>query len=145
VSEAEIAQAWLASVQVIFSVFSMFFSLASAYIAGLYFFLHRAPLALRLLAFFLLSVGLLFLGASALMQQRMQEGLVVAWAKLPSAAISVEAVRNPVALPVPLPPGTSLLDIGIAMGWITATSVYLVLGYLTFFYRWRSEGAGANA
>jgi hypothetical protein len=143
VSEAEIVQALLASIQVVISVFSMFFSLASAYIAGLYFFLHRAPVVLKLLAFFLLSVGLLFLGGSAVIEQRMQEGLFAAWSKLPSAVVNVEAVRNPVTLPLPIPPGTSLQDIGIGVGWITAGGVYLVLGYLTFFYRWRQAGANA--
>ena len=75
-------QALIGSIQVVVSVFSMFFAITSAYIAGLYFFLNRAPLSLRLLAFFLLSVGLAFLGGSALIQQRLQEGLFAAWAKL---------------------------------------------------------------
>ena len=83
-SEAEIVQALLASIQVVIGVFSMFFATVSAYIAGLYFFLNRAPLALRLLAFLLLSIGLVFLGGSALIQQRMQEELFAALAKLPA-------------------------------------------------------------
>ena len=64
-TEAEIMQAFLASGQVVISLFSMFFAMISAYIAGLYFFLNQAPVALRLLAFVLLSVGLVFLGAAA--------------------------------------------------------------------------------
>jgi hypothetical protein len=73
----------LASGQVVISLFSMFFAMISAYIAGLYFFLNRAPVALRLLAFALLSVGLVFLGAAAAIQQWLQESLSVAWTKVP--------------------------------------------------------------
>jgi hypothetical protein len=30
----------------------------------------------------------------------------------------------------------SMQEIGVAIGWITALSVYLALGYLTFLHRW---------
>jgi hypothetical protein len=134
-SEAELLQGMIGSVQVIMSLFSIFFTLTSGYIAALYFFLHRAPFMLRLLAFSLLSVGLVFLGGSAAVQQRIQESLFAAWEKLPSAAIKVQAIRNPLALPVALP--ATWQEIGIVVGWVTATGVYLALAYLTFIYRWR--------
>ena len=134
-------QSLLTSIEVVIAVFSMFFAMISAYIAGLFFFLNRAPLTLRLLAFVLLSMGLAFLGGSATVQQRVQEGLFAAWAKLPSPTIAVETVRNP--LQIALPPGLTLHEVGIAIGWVTALSVYLALGYLTFFYRW-AKTANAN-
>ena len=140
-SEAELMQALIGSIQVVVSVFSMFFAITSAYIAGLFFFLNRAPLSLRLLAYFLLSIGLVFLGGSALIQQRVQEELFAAWAKVPAPAIAVEALRNPLALPG----GLSVQDAGIVVGWATALGVYLVLGYLTFFYRWQSRSAARGA
>ena len=80
-SEAELMQNLLGSIQVIMSLFSVFFTIISAYIAGLFFFLNRAPMALRLLAFRLLSVGLVFLGTTAATQQRVQEGLFASWSK----------------------------------------------------------------
>ena len=43
-SEAEMMQGVLSSIQVVISLFSTLFALISAYIAGLYFFLRRAPL-----------------------------------------------------------------------------------------------------
>src|SRR6476646_8608591 len=129
-SEAEIMQGMIGSIQVIMSLFAIFFTLTSGYIAALYFFLHRAPFLLKLLAFSLLSVGLVFLGGSAAVQQRIQEGLFAAWEKLPSAAIKVQAIRNPLALPVTLP--ATWQEIGIIVGWVTATGVYLALAYLTF-------------
>lgn len=134
-SEMEIMQGFLASSQVVISLSSMFFTMASAYIAGLYFFLNRAPLALRLLAFALLSIGLVFLGAAAAIQQRLQDGLAVAWAKLPSPAFSIAALNAPLTLP--LPPGWSLYNLGTLLGWAAAASVYLALGYMTFVYRWK--------
>jgi hypothetical protein len=136
-------QALIGSIQVVVSVFSMFFAITSAYIAGLFFFLNRAPLSLRLLAFFLLSIGLVFLGGSALIQQRVQEELFAAWAKLPAPAIAVEALRNP--LPVRLPGGLSMQDAGVIVGWVTALGVYLALAYLTFFYRWQPRSAARGA
>jgi hypothetical protein len=144
-SEAELMQSLLGSIQVILSLFSVFFTIVSAYIAGLFFFLHRAPMALRLLAFLLLSVGLIFLGTTAATQQRVQEGLFASWSKLPSPSIDVQALRNPLMLPVTLPPGTSLQDIGIVIGWGTAVSVYLALAYLTFIYRWRRGNGAVHA
>ena len=118
-SEAEVMQGVFSSIQVVISLFSTFFAMVSAYIAGLYFFLNRAPVALKLLAYFLLSVGLLFLSAgAAISQQRLQVGLLAAWAKVSSPTVSSDAVlRNP--LPVSLPLGWSLYDVGVNIGWLT--------------------------
>jgi hypothetical protein len=139
-SEAEVMQGVFSSVQVVISLFSTFFAMISAYIAGLYFFLNRAPLALKLVAFFLLSIGLVFLAGAALSQQRLQVGLLAAWGKMASPAIAVDAVlRNP--FPVSLPLGWSFYDVGVNVGWLTALCVYLALGYMTFFYRWKEEAA----
>jgi hypothetical protein len=134
-SEAEIVQAFLGSSQMVIGLFSMFFTMVSAYIAGLYFFLNRAPLALRVLAFALLSIGLVFLGAAAAIQQLLQNGLAAAWVKLPSPIFSIAALNDPLA--VPLPGGWSLYDVGTLVGWIAAASVYVALGYMTFVYRWK--------
>ena len=134
-SESELMQAFLASGQVVISLFSMFFAMISAYIAGLFFFLNRAPFALRLLAFVLLSIGLVFLGAAAAIQQRLQSDLSAAWAKVPSPIFSIDALSNSLALPLPY--GWSLRDLGAALGWTTGASVYLALGYMTFVYRWK--------
>jgi len=141
-SEPELMQGVFSSIQVVISLFSTFFTLLSAYIAGLYFFLNRAPVALKLLAFFLLSIGLLFLGGAAITQQRLQVELLAAWGKIASATIAVDAVlRNP--LPIPSPLGWSLYEIGLHIGWLTSLCAYLALGYMTFFYRWKA-GAKQN-
>ena len=139
-SEAEMMQGVLSSIQVVISLFSTLFALISAYVAGLYFFIRRAPLPLKLLAFLLLSIGLIFLGGAAVTQQRLQLGLLTAWAKLPTPMIAVDGVlRNPI--PVALPPGWTFYDVGVTVGWSTAVCVYLALAYMTFIYRWK---AGEN-
>jgi len=139
-TEAEIMQGVLTSIQVVIGLFSTFLAVISTYIAGLYFFLNRAPLALKLLAFFLLSIGLIFLGGAAITQQRLQVALLVAWMKLPSPSIAVDGVlRNP--FPVSLPAGWSLYEVGVKVGWMTAICMYLALGYMTFLYRWKRESA----
>src|SRR5262249_48045623 len=106
-SEAEMMQGMFASIQIVISLFSTFFAIISAYIAGLFFFLNRAPVPMKFLAFFLLSVGLVFLGGAAITQQRLQVGLLTTWGKMSSPAIAIDGVlRNP--LPVSLPAGWSL-------------------------------------
>jgi len=130
-------QGMFSSIQVVISLFSTFFAIISAYIAGLFFFLNRAPVALKLLAFFLLSIGLVFLAGAAVTQQRLQTGLLGAWGRMSSPAIAIEEMlRNP--LPISLPPGWSIYDVGLNVGWLTALCVYLALGYMTFFYRWKA-------
>jgi hypothetical protein len=86
----------------------------------------------------LLSIGLVFLGGAAMTQQRLQMGLLAAWAKVSSPPIAVDAVlHNP--FPVALPPGWSLYDVGVNVGWLRGVCVYLALGYMTFFYRWKVD------
>src|SRR5262249_26317997 len=130
-----VMQEFFSSSQVVASLFSAFFAMVSTYIAGLYFFLNRAPVALRLLAFFLLSIGIAFLGGAVAIQQRVQDGLFTAWAKVPSPMMSVELLLNP--FPFTLPQGWSLYYIGATLGWVTGFCVYVALGYMTFVYRWR--------
>ena len=131
-------QGMFSSIQVVISLFSTFFAIISAYIAGLFFFLNRAPVALKLLAFFLLSVGLAFLGGAAITQQRLQAGLLAAWGRVSSPAVAIgDVLRNPFA--ISLPAGWSIYEVGLIVGWLTALFVYLALGYMTFFYRWKSE------
>ena len=113
--------------------------LVPGYLAALYLFLNRAPVGLRLVAFVLLSIGLVFLGGSAAVVQTMQNGLFAAWEKIPSPAFSLQQVRNPlpVALSDVLP--FTQQQLGVGIGWSVACSVYVVLAYLTFLYRWPQE------
>lgn len=138
-SEAELTQQLFNAIDTVLSVFSLFFSLVSGYLAALYLFLAQAPIMLRLVAFALLSTGLVFLGGVAMTVQNIQNGLFAAWGKLPKPTISVVQLRNPVAVAAVLDHGWSLQEIGVALGWLVAVCVYVALGYLTFVYRWPSH------
>ncbi len=136
-TEAELMQTLYASTQTVISLFSTFCTITSAYIAGLYLFLRQAPFALRLLAFFLLSVALAFLGGAAAIQQGAQDAIIAAWGKLPAPSIPVDVMINPIRIPQLA--GMPIKEIGTAFGWISAISIYLSLAYMTFVYRWEKE------
>ncbi|MGE0766911.1 MAG: hypothetical protein AB7L90_10645 [Hyphomicrobiaceae bacterium] len=142
-SEAELTQQLFNAIDTVLTVFSLFFTLVSGYLAALYLFLAQAPFMLRLIAFALLSTGLVFLGGVAATVQNIQNGLFAAWGKLPAPTISVLQLRNPVAVAAVLDNGWSMQELGVAIGWSVAVCVYLTLAYLTFVYRW-SDGRGGS-
>lgn len=135
-SEGEIVQGIFTAMQTVLTIFSMFFAIVSGYVVALYLFLARAPIGLRLVAFTLLSVGLVFLGGTAAVVARMQDGMFTAWTKLGSPYVAVTDLRNPLPLPFVKDAGLSQQELGVAIGWTVAIAVYLVLAYMTFLYRW---------
>lgn len=144
-SEAELTQLLFNAIDAVLTVFSLFFTLVSGYLAALYLFLAQAPLMLRVVAFGLLSTGLVFLGGVAATVQNIQNGLFAAWGKLPAPTISLSELRNPVAIPAVLDNGWSLQEAGVAIGWGVAICVYVALAYLTFVYRWATGAREADA
>ncbi|MGD9785290.1 MAG: hypothetical protein AB7E80_09440 [Hyphomicrobiaceae bacterium] len=133
-SEAEILTNLFQAIDSVLTVFSLFFAIVSGYLAALYFFLSKAPFLLRATAFVLLSIGLVFLGGTATIVGKLQDGLFGAWDRLERPIVPLRDLRNPV-------PGLDLggmtqQEFGVAIGWIVAVAVYLVLAYLTFAYRW---------
>lgn len=133
-SEAEIFEGLFNAIQAVMTIFSTFFAIVSGYLVALFIFLGRAPFGLRLLAFVLLTIGLLFLGGTAAVIQTMQEGLFGAWSRLPDPIVPLEQLRNPLPLAASL--GISQQEIGTSIGWGIAILVYLAMAYLTFLYRW---------
>jgi hypothetical protein len=142
-SQAELLNGLFEALQAIMTLVSLFFAIVSGYIAGLYFFLARAGLLLRILAFSLLTIGLSFLGGTAAVVQSMQEGLLQAWGKLPAPVIDVAKLRNPMPLESGLP--LSQQELGVVTGWIIGIAVYAALAYLTFLHDWSKEGAVGRA
>ncbi|HRY06024.1 MAG TPA: hypothetical protein P5114_02800 [Hyphomicrobiaceae bacterium] len=136
-SEAEILQSMFDAIDAVLVVFSTFFAIVSGYVAALFFFLARAPLLLRMIAFFLLSIGLVFLGGTAAVVQTLQNGLFGAWERLERPIISLQDLRNPV--PDMRVAGLSQQELGVAIGWGVALTVYVALFYLTFLYHWPDE------
>lgn len=143
-TEAEIMQQMFNVMTSVLTIFSLFFTLVSGYLAALYLFLARAPLALRLVAFALLSVGLVFLGGVTMTVQNIQNGLFAAWAKLAAPTMPLAQLRNPVAIAALLDSGWSMQELGVGIGWGVAAGVYVALAYLTFAFRWPVSGASAG-
>lgn len=147
-SEAELLQLRFAAMDTVLSVFSMFFGIVSAYIAGLYFFLHKAPLPLRLTGFGLLSAGFVFLGSLTLSVQRVTTGIIEAWSRVADPATRISSlsemelptfVKN-FAMSIDASLWPSDIDgylIGVMLGWVVAFAVYAALAYMTFVHRWR--------
>lgn len=133
-SESEILQGLFSAITGVLAVVSLFVGIVSGYLAGLYFFLGRAPFLLRLVAFLLLSFVLMFLGGVVLVVQIMQDGLLQAWAKVPAPAIGALDLRNP--LPIRWVLKLSQQETGVALGWCVGIAVYLALAYMTFLHRW---------
>lgn len=141
----DITQLRIMAADTVLSVVSIVFAIISAYITGLFFFLNRAPLLLRSLAFALLSIGIFFVGAIALAVSPVAGGLVGPNRAIdqPTAA-TISAIQRG-----DFTPAFSLMDIplgylaGLIIGLTLFAAVYLALLYMTFFYRWPKTGAPA--
>jgi len=134
----ELTQGRIDVVSFILSLFSVFFTIVSAYIAALYFFLGAAGFGLRLLAFFVLTVSFLFLGGLAFTVSDLIEALIAAWNRADIPITSEQRLRGLFFVN-----GSNFYFyyVGALLGWAVAFIVYLALAYLTFGYRWRSSAA----
>lgn len=147
-TEAEILQLSFSANEAVASLFSIFFGMVSAYIAGLYFFIHKAPATIKLIAFALVTMGFLFIGQAMSGIEIRILGLVRAWAELNQTATGIAQLNNPI-LPVPIRDVLSNYGVqvanyegnrlGIYSGWGLSMLVYLALFYATFFYRWPDD------
>ena len=147
-TEAEILQLSFDANEAVASLFSIFFGVTSAYLAGLYFFIHKAPLTVKLIAFALLTSGFIFIGQAMSGIEIRIFGLIQAWQELKQTTTGIPHLGNPL-LPVPV---RDLLDhygiqlvvyegarAGSYVGWAVATMAYIALFYATFLYRWPTE------
>ena len=147
-TEAEILQLSFDANEAVASLFSIFFGVTSAYLAGLYFFIHKAPLTLKIIAFALLTSGFLFIGQAMSGIEIRIFGLIRAWQDLKQTTTGIPQLGNPL-LPVPV---RDVLDyygiqvmvyegvrLGSYAGWAVSLLAYIALFYATFIYRWPIE------
>jgi len=130
-SEAEISNQLLALSGLALSGLSVFFTLFSAYIVALYFFLHQAPLTLRVTVFMFLTLAFVYLGSYARDMALHAEGL--------HAALQELAARQPLSAG-----GRALLahDLNERLRWANIGGlalIYVALFYVTFIYRWKER------
>lgn len=116
------------------------FAIVSAYIAGLFFFLGRAPFLLRFVSFCLLSITLAFFGLLAFGLFGVLEGADAAWRALPETATGVTSLggERPPALR-----GFSIYEVTVLLGFSAFALVYVAMAYMTFIYRWRAPRGGS--
>jgi hypothetical protein len=136
-TEAEILSNAIQAAQATAAIFSLFLTIVSAYIAALYFFLNRAP-CLRTMAFLLVSIAFVALGALALNMQYLGEGLHTAWLRLPQKATGMEVLGPPIMVRSLFLDGR---EAAAWAAWALGGVVYLALTYLTFLYRWPQRPA----
>ncbi len=129
---------------IILSAVSVSFGFISAYITGLYFFLHRAPLGLRLCAFGVLTLSLIFVILIAVGVSPLAGGLVAGQSPIDGTISDLASVRLTtdtaqtflarMSSEVPL-----IYLIGWGIGAVLSANVYLALLYLTFLHRWDAQ------
>jgi hypothetical protein len=138
-TEAEILSVRSDLAGLVVSVVSVSFGMISAYIAGLWLFLREAPVSLRLLAFVLLTSGLLFMGSFTWGLNDLLIGTDRAWAKLANPATEIPGFGN--SRPEWLH-GLTLYEASVYLGSFAFGAIYLSLAYLTFVYEWPGTTAG---
>jgi hypothetical protein len=135
-TEADITQQIVMMMDLTINGTAVFFSMISAYIVALFFFIHRAPFALKFVAFLFFTLAcaflMLFMRGTFDHAHALQDALV---------ELSKQGALSPV--------GKAAIARGIDAGNIDATLqqvmwgalgfVYLALLYLTFIRRWKLD------
>lgn len=143
-TEAELLELLTEGIANVLALVSIYFTVVSAYIAALYYFLNRAPFLMRFVGFVMFSGAMLFLGLAAIGIERMLAGEVHALEALPERA----AAPPPTMIQLYLGMDTVLAEnywMGIGLGWGVAAMVYLCMFYLTFLHRWEPAHAPQRA
>ena len=130
-SESEIVAAFATLGQAFLAGLQASFAIVSAYIVALYFFLGRAPLPMRILAFVFFSATLAVLAVFLAGAMAYGDGIAISLADMQTkgklshlGGIVLELVNHPQAY--------ALLYASLLIG----IAAYVTLFYLTFFYRW---------
>jgi hypothetical protein len=132
-TESELLQTTMDAVGAAMSIFSLFFTIVSAYLVALYWFLHSSPMVMKLLAFLVLSAAFVFIAAVGWNLQYFGQGLSHAWDALQHKTTGMQTLGPPFVVRSVFLDGRIIVS---WIGWGLGTTVYVLLGYLTFFYRW---------
>ena len=133
-SEAEIADQITQMMNVTLQGMGVAFSVVSAYVVALYYFLYRAPLILKLGSFLFFTLVIAFLGFFTIGVFDHGEAITRALAELAQKG-SLSPIGQAALQRGSLGPGS----IDEKLRWIIEAGfgiVYVALFYLTFFHRW---------
>ncbi len=130
-TEAELTYQMVAMMGMFFSGISVVFTIVSAYIVGLYWFLARAALPLRIVSFGIFSFALLLIAVVVFGLARHSFGLMLALSHLQEA-------QNLSPLGGMTISGTAQGVTNLIYGGVSILALFLYFGifYLTFFYDW---------
>lgn len=127
-TEADLTSQLLTTTGMVFNITSVVFGIISAYVVGLYLFLHKCNWLLKLVAFLTLTLALSVLGVAVFGISRHAEGITRALQDLDTLSVLGAMAIEPAAASVSqfIMGGVSLLGL----------IVYLGLAYLTFAKQW---------
>ncbi len=136
-NEAEITEQMVLMMDLTLAGVSVLFSIVSAYIVALYFFLRDAPLGLRLIAFLLFSLTFAFLCMFAANcfshSASLQAALVELGNTTQLSAVGRSAIETRLV-------DRAALDETIQwVTWVGMALFYLALTYFTFLHNWRDH------
>lgn len=135
-TEAELIEATFDATDAVLGVVSIYFSIISAYVTAVYFFLSRSPFLMKLTAFAILSGAMAFLGLTIIGLERTTSGVIEALAAMPD--------RDAAPAPAQIYFGLdklifNLYDYALYAGWLLAAILYISLFYLTFLHPWKQR------
>lgn len=138
-SEAEITEQMVMMMDLTLVGVSVFFSIVSAYVLALFYFLRRAPVGLRVTLFGFFSLTFAFLAVFAANcfshAASLQTALIALGERSALSPVGLAATRDNLA-------DRSTLDQAIrSMTWIGMGLVYAALAWFTFFHQWRERRA----
>lgn len=143
VTEAEIVQQLATFTETVLSGVAVFFSVISAYVAALNYFISRTSVLGRLSAFLFMTFVLVLLGAVMLGAQSMHAGLIEALRAIGTEHLSAagEAALQNASLNMLYLPGVQVsVDQVVRVGlWGGLALTYFGLFLLTFVFRWGDE------
>ena len=135
-TEAEVIEQLVEFQNVLLTGVTVYFTIMSAYVVGLYAFLDEAGFLLKFFAFLFLTVSLMFLGALFFGAANFQNGLVDVLRELDAS----EATRLSPAGRAALANADSGIDQHIRTAFLAASGgFYIALAVLTFWNGWRKD------
>jgi hypothetical protein len=130
-TEADVIPLLIEFMHVLLAAISIYFTIVSAYVVGLYAFLARASLLLKIVAFLFFTLIFFFLMQFNYGAGMFQRGLVDTLAVMeqvgelsPAGQTALDSARDGLNQKVRM------------VLWLGSAATYLALFYLTFFHKW---------
>lgn len=131
-TEADVLPLLVEFMHVLLAGITIYFSIVSAYIAGLYVFLARAHIVLKLVAFLFFSLIFFFLMQFNYGAGVFQRGLVETLADLQQSGVELSLAGQ-----TALDSARSGLNQKVrTVMWLGSAATYVALFYLTFIHNW---------